>query len=76
MKTKTHGHHSGARHARKSKRSMEVFANLRENIRHLRRVNADLLEAAKDAVDGNMDSWATVKDALRAAITKATGKIK
>lgn len=43
-------HHTKARHAWESKRSMEVFAMLREEVRHLRRVNADLLEAAKQAL--------------------------
>ena len=74
----TIGHHSGARHAWESKRSMEVFANLRENIRHLRRVNVDLLEATKlglgIAYDSGLNDEDYVVKEMRAAIAKAEAK--
>ena len=87
MKTKsTHTvkHHSGARHSFESKRSMEVFALLREEVRHLRRVNSDLLEAAKQAkfamgIHGPCDNHSCDRceqawKSLRIAIAKATNQ--
>ena len=71
---------TGAQHSAKSKQSMEVFAQLREEIRHLRRVNADLLEACQAAKSGVImrgrepDGLSNdeVADMLEFAINKAT----
>lgn len=77
----TVAHHSNAHRGASAKQSMELFANLREEIKHLRRVNTELLEACK-AVAFAMTAYDEVADdqelqdamiKVRAAIAKAEG---
>ena len=41
--------HTTMRHRSESKKAMEVFAQLREEVKHLRGINADLLDACRVA---------------------------
>lgn len=70
-------HHTGARHREDSKRSMEAFALMREELRRVREINAELLAALQDLLTATTDltgtEWPEVK-AAHAAIAKATGK--
>jgi hypothetical protein len=43
----TADHHMGSRHSYEARRTMEAFALLREELRHQRTINADLLAALK-----------------------------
>ena len=47
----TLAHHNGQRHAYQSRKSMEAFGQMREEITRLRTTNADLLAALKDVLD-------------------------
>lgn len=47
----TVAHHTGLRHREDSKRSMEAFGLLREELRRTREINADLLAACKSAAE-------------------------
>jgi hypothetical protein len=75
--------HANSRRTEQTKESQAVFARCREEINHLRRVNAGLLSICRDVVfaletagraDVKPDSnyWATK---LKAAITKAEGRV-
>lgn len=46
----TVAHHTGSKRADTTKRTMEVFANYRENEKHLRAINAELLAVLKQIV--------------------------
>lgn len=82
----TVGHSTGREHSEQSKRSMEAFANLREEIRHLRRVNADLLAALEECIEaldgiafrypdvGTSSGFFYADQYARAAIAKARGE--
>lgn len=75
--------HVGSSRSEQTKRSIETFARMREEIRHLRRVNSDLLEAAKralkltdpdDPLTDYIDEVDATYEKLRVAIEKAEGK--
>lgn len=76
-------HHTNLRHREDSKRSMEAFALMREELRRVRELNADLLAALVAALPmvlllrAKMDNApqvvATV-EYISAAIAKATGQ--
>lgn len=75
----TMNHSTGFQHTSKSKQSMEIFAQLREELRHLRRVNADLLAALEIAVTRLRNSGQASQHAdpianAEAAIAKAKGE--
>lgn len=85
----TVAHHTGLRHREDSKRSMEAFGLLREELRRTREINADLLKALRDVTgfveahalslgdSGNIAaSQAALRawDRARAAIAKAEGR--
>lgn len=74
----TVAHHTNAHHGEQAKQSMELFGQLREEIRHLRRVNVDLLaacEAVLEAIrsDADIDWMLNVERQLCTAIVKARG---
>lgn len=69
-------HHTGRQHRSESRQSMELFANLREEVRRLRSLNADLLAALEMAQHVFTDSaydGVTTAIAISAAIAKARG---
>jgi hypothetical protein len=70
-------HHTGSRHREESKRSIEAFALMREELKRVRAINADLLAACKAVLsslvyDGASPSEAT--EMVCAAVAKAEGK--
>ena len=73
-------HHAGTRKSYDARRAMEAAANLREEIKRLRCVNSELLEAAKYAISRDADSYSftklgiDVEEVLLAAIAKAEGR--
>lgn len=74
-------HHLGARHRENSRRSMEAFALMREELRRVRELNSDLLEAlrelvALDELTTTTMGWDETPEviAARAAIAKAEGR--
>jgi len=78
-------HHTNARHPWEARKSMEAFALLREEVKSLRRTNADLLAALRRALPilasdhlphadcprTETPGWLCVYGAARAAIAKA-----
>lgn len=83
-------HHTGSRRGADTRRTLEALASMRSELRRLREINAELLEALK-AMDALVESlwksvnWANTFDldvralneapiAARAAILKAEGK--
>jgi len=70
-------HHKGLRHAEDSRRSMEAFALMRQELMRERQVKADLLAALKNICvaleDSDSGAYTTLANA-RAAITKAEGR--
>lgn len=73
-------HHTGARASEDSRRTMQAFALLREELNHVRSVNADLL-AALEAIMPDLKHYAATHGpgpderltAARAALAKARG---
>lgn len=76
----TIGHHVGKKRPEATKKAIEVFSQLREEIKHLRLIKTDLLEAckfAKQCAAGPIpgmtlnDAAIKVREMLDAAIAKA-----
>lgn len=79
-------HHDGSRHSYDSKRTMEAFGLMREELKVVRSINADLLAALRGAMtlidstlpspdmsDAMLDAFTRRRDAILAAIANATG---
>lgn len=56
-------HHAGSRKSYEARRTMEAFALLREEVKHQRLINADLLAALKDLLDEAEDVFVCMADA-------------
>ena len=76
----TADHHMGKQHTSKAKATMTVFGQLREELAHARRINADLLAALQvcakklDTIaDGVLVSTEAERRQARTAIKRATG---
>ena len=86
----TAAHHSGGRKSEDARRSMEAFALMREEMKRVREINSDLLEALREAkavVDAAMmtddpdgppsadqDVLVAMRGKIDASIAKATGE--
>ena len=72
----TKAHHKGQRHNYEARKTMEAFANLREELKRERGLNADLLAALEAALENEQahgQDWQPWAQTARAAIAKARG---
>lgn len=67
-------HHTGSRKSADSRRSMEAFALMREELRRERELKADLLEALKNIENDDGSIPGTIWAMCIAAIAKAEGR--
>ena len=70
-------HHTGSKRGDSTKKSMQVLASYREDVKRLKEINAELLEALKLAwrviqAQGWDDGMSEKADIITAAIAKAT----
>ena len=70
-------HHKGGRKSEDTRRSLEAFALMREELKRERAVKTDLLEALIELADCGAEAWGEDRPCVklaRAAIAKATGE--
>lgn len=70
-------HHKGGRKSEDTRRSLEAFALMREELKRERAVKTGLLEALIELADCGAEAWGEDRPCVkwaRAAITKATGE--